>query len=264
MIIGRVVGTLLGWLAFRHILGAVLGFIAGLYFDRALGRTLAGGAGGKLDERLKPLFMQLLFTSLGHLAKADGRVSQAEIDHTEQIISQMGLDAEGRKQAIQWFQQGAKKEQDYRALLDEFVHLSGNRPGLRRMLLEMLVQLTLADGRIEPGEEVVLIDIAAALGVPKAAFRLLLEQIKAQQHFQQQRAGEVQGDALADAYQALGVSEDDSDQTIKKAWRKLMSEHHPDKLIAQGVPDAAVREATERSQVIQAAYDMIKKHRKKR
>jgi DnaJ like chaperone protein len=69
------------------------------------------------------------------------------------------------------------------------------------------------------------------------------------------------GASLNDAYAALGVSADVDDKTLKRAYRKLMSENHPDKLIAKGVPDDMIKLATERSQEIQAAYEMIKKSR---
>ena len=259
--IGRIVGAVLGWLAFRHPLGVLLGFAIGWYFDRGMTTTLRGGP--QVDKAaLQALFMQLLFTSLGRLAKADGRVSEVEIAHTEAIIRHMGLDADGRRQAIDWFRQGARQEGDYQALLQRFASLSARRPDLRRMLLEMLIQLTLADGVIDEAEQQQLLVVAVALGVPEAMFRLLLQQLQAQQRFRQQGGRQQQGDDLQAAYQALGVKASDSDQQIKKSWRKLMSEHHPDKLIAQGAPEAVVREATERSQLIQAAYDTIKKARR--
>ena len=67
---------------------------------------------------------------------------------------------------------------------------------------------------------------------------------------------------LADAYLALGVSRDCDDRSLKRAYRRLMSEHHPDKLIAQGVPEDMVKLGTEKSQEIQAAYELIRKQRR--
>ena len=66
---------------------------------------------------------------------------------------------------------------------------------------------------------------------------------------------------LEDAYIALGIESGVSDKDLKRAYRKLMSEHHPDKLIAKGVPEDMVRIATEKAQDIQVAYDMVKKSR---
>jgi DnaJ like chaperone protein len=69
-------------------------------------------------------------------------------------------------------------------------------------------------------------------------------------------------DELSSAYDALGVSSSASDSEVKKAYRKLMSQYHPDKLMGQGVPDDMLKAATERSQEVQAAYDVIKTSRK--
>jgi DnaJ like chaperone protein len=67
--------------------------------------------------------------------------------------------------------------------------------------------------------------------------------------------------ALDDAYKALGVSKDSSDAEIKRAYRKLMSQYHPDKLIGQGMPEDMIAMATEQAKDIQLAYDLIKKQR---
>jgi DnaJ like chaperone protein len=67
--------------------------------------------------------------------------------------------------------------------------------------------------------------------------------------------------ALDDAYKALGVTKDSSDAEVKRAWRKLMSQYHPDKLMGQGVPEDMIKMATEQAKEIQLAYDLIKKSR---
>lgn len=261
---GRIIGALLGWMALKGFWGLLLGFLAGWYFDKAITKTMQDNR-VSANSRIQPLFMQLLFTTLGRLAKADGRVSEEEIQHAENIIRQLGLDNDGRKQAIQWFQEGVKGLTDFDALLNEFALVSRGRLQLRRALLEMLVQQAFVDGIIHANEEALLTKVAAALGVPAAAFKLLLQQLKAQQQFNQysyqHTAQKPRADVVAEAYQALGVNASDSDAVIKKAYRKLMSEHHPDKLIAQGLPEAAIKQATERSQLIQQAYETVKKHR---
>lgn len=266
MFIGRIIGALIGLLTIKGFWGLLLGFLAGWYVDKKVRPALSGNR-VQDNARIQPLFMQLLFTTLGRLAKADGRVSEEEIQHVEGIIQRLGLDAAGRKQAIEWFQEGVKQSSDFDGLLREFVSLSRGRLQLRRALLEMLVQLAVVDGDLHANEEEILITVAAALGVPAAAFRVLLQQLKAQQSFHQRNyqyaGGKPHKDVVAEAYQVLGVTESDTDAVIKKAYRKLMSEHHPDKLIAQGLPEAAVKQATERSQVIQQAYETVKKQREK-
>ena len=100
------------------------------------------------------------------------------------------------------------------------------------------------------------------MGYSPAQFQHLLEMVQAQSHFHRGSTPPPNVDLLADAYRALGVSAACDDRSLKRAYRRLMSEHHPDKLIAQGVPEDMVRLGTEKSQEIQAAYELIKNQRK--
>ena len=70
------------------------------------------------------------------------------------------------------------------------------------------------------------------------------------------------GDDIETAYKALGISADATDKEVKRAYRKLMSENHPDKLIAQGVPDSVIQLANEKSAEISTAYELITKVRR--
>ena len=259
---GRLFGTLVGFFIF-NVPGAIVGFALGFVFDKSVSKVLAenltvqGEAG---QARVKQVFLQVLFTALGQIAKADGRVSPEEIAHTENIIKDFALDAEGRQQAIDWFQQGVNNQGHYQELLQEFNVLSRTRPELKQVMLEVLISLAMADGQLDSQEESILLDIAAGLGINKAAFQHILRAIKGQAGFQNSQPNSV--GQLDEAYKALGVNATDSDKEIKTAYRRLMSRHHPDKLIAQGVPEDAVRLATQKSQAIQSAYEVIKKSRK--
>ena len=118
---------------------------------------------------------------------------------------------------------------------------------------------------MHPAESEILQRVAQHLGFERAQFLQFLDMLQAQQRFHQRGYGAdttTARDALADAYRALGVSSDASDAEIKKAYRKLMSQHHPDKLIAQGVPPDMIKLATEKTQEIQTAYELIQKARK--
>jgi DnaJ like chaperone protein len=101
------------------------------------------------------------------------------------------------------------------------------------------------------------------MGMGAAQLDRLLRMAQAQSGFQQQQRGTttVRGSSLEDAYRALGIESGASDKEVKRAYRKLMSEHHPDKLIARGVPEAMIKLATERTQEIQTAYELIRNSR---
>ena len=110
-------------------------------------------------------------------------------------------------------------------------------------------------------EEELLKDVARRLGYSEAAFMQLLDMVMNQTHF---AGGQVNSaNAIEDAYKALGVTTKNTDKEIKRAYRKLMSQYHPDKLMGQGVPDEMISIATEQAKEVQTAYDLIKKEREK-
>ncbi|MGQ9426949.1 co-chaperone DjlA [Gilvimarinus sp. F26214L] len=259
MIIGKVVGALLGYQIGGWWL-AIVGLIVGHIFDRGYAMARRG-VGPEQLHHIQQVFFRSVFTLLGHLAKADGRISEAEVKQTEHFMAQMGLTAEHRREAIRLFKEGAEPGFDAQAQMLEFRQVCGRHHNLVQLLLVYLVNVALADGRVDDNEERVLRQVAEALGISRLAFEQLLRMIRAQNAFGEGQAAPA--DSLKLAYEALGIDENASDAQVKRAYRKLMSEYHPDKLMGQGVPDDMVQAATERSQEIQKAYDTIKKARGK-
>lgn len=278
MWIGRIVGTVLGYIALGFW-GGILGFLVGGIFDRglrgadSLGSVGAGGFRGfgfgpsaEELEKMQTVFFKTVFSLMGHLAKADGRVSEEEVAHTEHFMGQMGLTPEHRREAIALFKTGASAGFSADTCLDEFIDVCGGQGNLRQMVLVYMIGVALADGSLHASEEKLLRRVAERLGFPDAAFDQIMSMIRGQEHFSHQQWGGGRASASARdmdaAYQALGISSGASDKEIKRAYRRLMSEYHPDKLMGEGVPEDMLKMATERSQEIQAAYDLIKKQRK--
>ncbi len=277
--LGRILVTAIGFFTFAPVglgvVGGVIGFIIGLIFDK--GRLNIGqGFDPEARKLVEKALFETVYPLIGKLAKSDGRVSEEEIEFAEQLIRQMGLSAEQRQLAIQLFKQGSETNFDIDPVLERFASVCGNYNNIKQLLLVYIISIAYADGELHSAEEAMLEKVADRLGYSRIAFNHLLGMVKAQSYFQrgqQQQSwrSSQEGpyrnqqknsqDELKLAYEALGVESTISDVELKRAYRRLMSEYHPDKLAGRGVPEDMVKLATERSQEIQVAYDMVKKSR---
>lgn len=243
---------------FFGFFGALLGLFAGSLIDRARAYG-SGGINPLQNAHRQTVFIETLFTSMGRLAKADGQVSQNEIAHVEELMQKMGMTAEHRVQAIALFKRGADPAFDLDSAYTEFMSVCGHTKHLKQVLLVYLIVMALVDGHVHTAEEKMLADIATRLGYGQAEFRQLMDMVLNQSHFAGGQPNSAA--ALDDAYKALGVTKDSTDQEIKRAYRKLISQYHPDKLIGQGLPEDMIAVATEQAKEIQLAHDLIKKSR---
>lgn len=254
--IGTVIGFIVGALVTKKIYGAlILAALAYFFYDRK--RRAPAVLSAEELQAYQALFFKTVFNLLGHLAKADGRISEDEVKLTEAYMDKMSLIPEHKREAIRLFKEGASADFNLQHCLMAFRDLGKRSPNLSQMLLVYLTNLAMVDGELHPREVDVLQQVADSLGFSRSAFEQLLKMIGAQNAFAENKAG----NDLAQAYLALGVTAASSDADIKKAYRKLMSQYHPDKLMGQGLPEEMIKSATERSQEIQAAYDLIKKSR---
>ena len=253
----KFIGFIAGYYFFGF-LGAIFGLFVGSLIDRL--RAYGAGAMNPLQNALRQtVFIETMFLSMGKLAKADGRVSQDEIAHVEVLMQKLGMTAEHRIQAIALFKRGADPAFEIESTYARFMSVCGHTKHLKQVLLVYLIVMALADGHIHPAEEAALADIAVRLGYDQATFRHLMDMVLNQSHFAGGQPSTAA--ALDDAYKALGVTKDNTDQEIKRAYRKLMSQYHPDKLIGQGLPEDMIAMATEQSKEIQLAHDLIKQSR---
>ena len=265
---GKVVGGAFGFML-GGPLGAVLGAALGHQFDKGL--NLADMQGGMGDafagvgnrERVQTAFFTTLFSVMGHVAKADGRVSEDEIAMAKQVMQQMALDASQRKLAIDLFNAGKQDDFDLDGVIQQFRQEAHRRRTLLQMFMEILLHAAYADNVLDPAEQRLLERISEMLGFSRMAYQQLHARVQAQRQFHAGGGEAVSPQAqLKEAYEALGVSETASDAEVKKAYRRLMNQHHPDKLVSKGLPEEMIKLANEKTQEIKAAYETIKKARK--
>lgn len=250
---GMLLGGTFGFLVGGPI-GAVLGAALGRSFGRAVGSVEAGSPGAVSGrERAQLAFFTATFGVMGQVAKADGHVSPDEIRLANQVMDELGLDAEQRGAARAIFNEGKSARFPLDDVLDQLRAECGRATNVLRMFLEIQVQAAWADGGIDPEERRLLLRVAARLGFPEAAYLEIERMIGASAQAVERSAGPT----LEDAYETLGVSPDAPDAEVKRAYRRLMSRHHPDKLASRGLPEEMMRAATERTQQIKAAWDRV-------
>ncbi len=260
----KIIGAVLGYFAFNFP-GAIFGYFIGSTIDRSRDYGL-GGVNPFSHGQRQAIFVETVFCLMGKLAKADGHISPEEINHTENFIKQMGMSAEHRQTAINYFRQGSADNYDSQEQLKKFISICGHTNNLPQMLMLYLIVMSVVDGHLHSAEETFLRQTAEQLGFSSTDFQQMLDMALNQAHFSGDGSGSAQrptsASAIEEAYKALGVTKDNTDKEIKRAYRKLMSKYHPDKLIGQGLPEDMIAVATEQAKEIQAAYDVIERSRK--
>lgn len=267
---GTLIGGALGFV-FAGPLGALVGAALGGNFDRGIkigdnmdAAGYADGMGAGEQQRVQLAFFTATFSVMGHVAKADGHVSSHEIKAAESIMSQMQLSAEQRKAAIRLFEQGKADDFPLDDVLREFRRECHRRTNLIQMFLEIQISTALSDGRIDPAEKTMLYRIGEVLGFDRHHIDHLFNIVSGGQPGGGAggRARSSNEMSLDTAYKVLDMHRDNSDAEIKKAYRRLMSQHHPDKLVAKGLPEEMIQIATEKTQEIRKAYERIRESRK--
>jgi len=265
---GKIIGGAFGY-ALGGPLGAVLGAAVGHKFDAGLAGldTRAGSWQTGDQQRVQTAFFTAVFSVMGRLAKADGRVSRDEIAMAEAVMREMALDAEQRKVAINLFNEGKQPDFPLDDVLEQFRRECHGRRTLIQMFLEIQINAAFADGRLHEAERRLLHHVCERLHVSRFVYEQLEAMVAAQRQFYGQAGAGTGGGAaqrgptLDDAYRALGVSTDASDAEVKKAYRRLMNQHHPDKLVARGLPEEMINVAKEKTQEIQAAWEQVRRAR---
>jgi DnaJ like chaperone protein len=257
---GKLIGAALGfWIG--GPVGAALGLLVGHQFDS--GDESHGSLGADSAARVQALYFPAVFRVMGHVAKADGRVSEQEISAARAVMAALRLNAEQVRQAIGYFGEGKQPDFALDAALAELRPLLRAYPQLAQFFMEIQLQATLAGGGLSAAPRARLVRAANMLGLTSDDFTRLEALMRWRMHGGAPGApasgsGHAEADRLRQAYTLLETAANASDEQVVKAYRRQMSRNHPDKLQASGLPESMLERAKERTQQIQAAYELIR------
>lgn len=258
--VGKALGGLLGFAA-AGPMGSLLGVVLGHRFDQGVsGRLRRDARWASVPEEVARGFFQTTFELMGRIAKADGRVSEEEIRVARRIMHAMRLPPAQVGAAIGWFTAGKRQDYPLAERLEALARRLAGRASLARAFVEIQMQAAIGAGPVDAAKRRLLWRVASALGIS----RVELAQIEALVRVEQRRRGRdghAAAPALDASYRVLGVAETASDAEVKRAYRRLMNQHHPDKLVARGLPESMVALALQKTHEIRAAYERIKTQR---
>ena len=243
---GKIIGGAAGF-ALGGPLGALLGAIAGHAVDRRIEQAEPTEEQQSLDDRsaTRQIAFTIAVIVLGaKMAKADGAVNRAEIAAFKEVFQ---VPPSELKNVARLFDQAKQDPAGFEPYAKQIARMFRKDHPVLEELLDGLFHIAKADGRVHEAELAFLRSVADIFGLDEADFARI-------------REGHL-GPDKADPYTILGTNRLASNEEIKAAWRKLVRDTHPDKLMAQGLPHEFIDLANDKLATINAAYDKIAKER---
>ena len=242
--LGKIVGGTLGF-----ALGGPLGAIAGAALGHTFDATDNQYPRARLSyhEKAQMTFFVATFSMLAKVAQADGRISLEEIQAVEGFMAnELNLTPESKRFAVEIFETAINSPMAFQDFAGQFYHQFHNQHRLLDLMIDVLLRLSVADGALSDSEEK-LISSAARI------FR-----------FSEQKYNELKARYAPDFekyYAILGIHSRASDDEIKRQYRKLVKEYHPDTIASKGLPEEFNKFAHDKFREIQDAYDAVKQER---
>lgn len=256
------------------VVGAVaVGLVAASRASEPAEPHASAGVDGSPNDS-SDLFFRAVFLVMGHLAKADGAVTHDEIRFAIGVMDRFGLAEPAREQARNLFREGASPHFEIHQVLAR-VRLGIEEPELKVALVGIAVRAAVVDGVLHARERELLEQVCGWLGLSEAHLKALIAEARSDWHAYSgngdpeeprgrggQSHGEEEQAVTVDAYRLLQVDSTSSDAEIKQAWRKLMTEYHPDRLAAKGLPEDMMQYATDRTRMLTEAWEHLKRVRR--
>jgi DnaJ like chaperone protein len=260
---GKFFGALIGLFLTRQIWGAVVGALIGHLFDEAARGDYAPGPAGPAPASVSEAFFRTTFELMGHVAKSDGHVSEREIGAARGLMQDLRLGPNEIQAAIACFRTGKSAGYDAEAGVERFRAVCAERHDLLRAFIELQLRAALAGNDLSLPARAILTRAAGRLGIPGLEFAYMEAALRARHQARGGSGGAPGGrpaaeKPLAPSYAELEIAATVSDPEVVKAYRRQMSRHHPDKLVANGLPESMAQIAKEKTQRIQEAYEAIR------
>jgi len=233
----------------------LIGLLQNRAYKQAITNRLNGSAPGAIvpaGGRSQKIINRAMFAVMGRIAKLDGRVTTPEVNYASIIMRLLGLDPLGRLEAIDYFELGKQPETDVLPFVRELVSSIGRRSALARLFIKIQCRLAFIKGDIRLKEKILLRDVAESLGFSKAEFLEICREMQIHASIKQEN-----GKFLRNAYHILQLEPDVEDGEIRRAYLRMMSRYHPDKLVRENLSEETLRIAQEKSTAIRSAYETV-------
>lgn len=270
---GKILGGFFGYLSGGSV-GAIFGILVGNFFDRAMSQLYTDPHWlfhAEKQKTIQKVFFESTFSIMGYIAKADGRVTEKEVEMARMLMNEMRLNSEQKTLAKRLFNEGKLPTFNLSTVLDLLQRTCRNNRELLKMFVDIQYRAAQVDG-LSSAKIKVLDTIFRHLG-----FSPLHQQYRFYEEFNeafseqarqryrqhsssssnQRQTQQSQQTTLAHAYAILEVEPTANKQEVKRAYRRLISKNHPDKLIAQGLPQEMIKIANDKTQKIVKAYEII-------
>ncbi len=249
--LGKMIGGTIGF-ALGGPIGAVAGAAFGHTFvdkkeDEYLKSIPGRQSGLSSNEEAQLVFFTAAFSMLAKISKADGRINEEEIQAVERFMTRdLQLDPAGRETAQNIFRQAVSSSETFEAFARQFYSVFRYQPNIIELMVDVLLRVSAADGTSDPEEEKMLLSAIGIFNYAQADYnRLKSRYVRKSDPY----------------YAVLKCDENSSDAEIKKQYRALVQEYHPDKIEAKGLPEEFIKFAGDKFTEIQEAYEYIRKKR---
>ena len=258
---GKIIGGFGGYLV-GGPMGLLIGLMLGILVDKYIKTTKPPSftqVSPQALVRIRKEFFTTTFATLGYLYRCSGKSENSSNGYAGQVLNRMNLPEEKWREAIQLYNEGKKQEFALHDIVGKFYVACRDQPTLMEMFVEILLYAALAGGGISMVERNIILNICYQLDFSNSDYERLVHTIKAEYHHTKLRGSRKHNkkEMLFDAYAILDTTPEASDEEVKRAYRRLTSKHHPDKLVSKGLPEEMLKVAEIKTREIRAAYEQI-------